>query len=195
MAEIKVEKKQTYWPWILLGLCILALVIYLLFFNNRQDNSVTEQRAVNTNAVDLQVNNNIIATYVSFIDSDSAKMSLDHTFTSEAILRLSDAIKAKANDIGFYLQTDFNKVRDDAVKITQHRNETTHAASIREAADILSTALQNIQQFKYPSLSDEAVDLKEASAAIDPDVLTLNQKEVIKSFFRKSADLLQKMNG
>jgi len=50
------------------------------------------------------------------------------------------------------------------------------------------------QQAKYPSLVAEATEIKQAAAAINPDVLTLNQKEAVKTFFRKAADLLSKMN-
>lgn len=36
MAEIKIEKKKSMWPWIV-GIIILALLIYFLAFNKRND--------------------------------------------------------------------------------------------------------------------------------------------------------------
>jgi uncharacterized integral membrane protein len=36
MAEIKIEKKKSMWPWII-GIIILALLIYFLAFNKRND--------------------------------------------------------------------------------------------------------------------------------------------------------------
>lgn len=36
MAEIKIEKKKSVWPWII-GIIILALLIYFLAFNDRNE--------------------------------------------------------------------------------------------------------------------------------------------------------------
>jgi len=51
MAEIKIEKKKPVWPWILLGLIILA-VIFFVVFANEDDNEIntddTEIREVNS---------------------------------------------------------------------------------------------------------------------------------------------------
>ncbi len=71
---------------------------------------------------------------------------------------------------------------------------TTHADKVRSAADVLSTSLQNMQQTKYPELSAEAADVKTAAEAIKPEVLTLDQRDAVRSFFRKAADLLNRMN-
>ncbi len=50
-----------------------------------------------------------------------------------------------------------------------------------------------MQQAKYPGLSAEAADVKNAAAAVNPETLTLDQRDAIKSFFRMAADLLSKM--
>jgi len=46
MAEIKIEKKKAIWPWII-GIIILALLIYFLAFNDRKakdkDETATEE--------------------------------------------------------------------------------------------------------------------------------------------------------
>lgn len=39
MAEIKIEKKKSMWPWII-GIIILALLIYFLAFNKRTDTTI-----------------------------------------------------------------------------------------------------------------------------------------------------------
>lgn len=70
------------------------------------------------------------------------------------------------------------------------------ALSVREiknAADIISKALQDLQNAKYPSLSNEATDVKNAANGIKPDTLTLNQQDAIQTFFEKAASMLQKM--
>jgi len=65
---------------------------------------------------------------------------------------------------------------------------------IRKAAVILSTSLQNIQQAKFPDLSSDAADVKTAAVEIKPEILTLDQRDAVKLFLRKAADLLTKMN-
>jgi hypothetical protein len=41
MAEIKIEKKNSIWPWIV-GIIILAIIIYLLAFNDRNNNKTDD---------------------------------------------------------------------------------------------------------------------------------------------------------
>ncbi len=51
-----------------------------------------------------------------------------------------------------------------------------------------------MQLAKYPWLTDEVEELKSASASINPETLTLEQKDAVKNYFAKASDLLQKMN-
>jgi len=121
-------------------------------------------------------------------------MSLDHAYTNEALLKLIEATDAKANEVGYEVQADLEQVKEYANMITADPYETTHADNIRKAADILSNVLQNIQKAKFPGLTEEAKELKNASESIKPAVLTLEQKDAVKNFFAKASDLLQKMN-
>ncbi|HET6559595.1 MAG TPA: hypothetical protein VFG54_19885 [Prolixibacteraceae bacterium] len=41
MAEIKIEKKNSVWPWIV-GIIILALLIYFLAFNDGKEENPVE---------------------------------------------------------------------------------------------------------------------------------------------------------
>lgn len=186
MTEIKIEKKKPVWPWILLGLAIVALLIYLLYDK--------DEKPVSTELINVHENNSTVAAFVTFINADTNKMSLDHAYTNEALLKLTGAINAMAGETGYNVQADLDKAKEYADKITNDPFETTHADNIRKATDILSTSLQNLQQAKYPQLAAEAEDLKNASASINPDALTLDQRDAVKSFFSKAADLLQKMN-
>jgi hypothetical protein len=191
MTEIKIEKKTPVWPWILL---VLALLVVAWFFFLRNDKDDIVETADKTSLVDLPDNNNIVATYVTFINSDTNTMGLDHAFTSEAITKLTNATDAKATEVGYDVKADISKAKQLADEITADPLVTTHADKIRSAADVLSTALQNMQQAKYPVLSTEGADIKSAAGAIDPKKLTLDQRDSVKSFFRKAADLLSKMN-
>ena len=200
MAEIKIEKKKPIWPWLIVGLVIVALLLYFLVFRDNGENTeaVTEADSItNTNESDLlgvKENNGTVAAYVNFVDNSKEMMSLDHEYTNEALLKLIEATNAIANEVGYDVQADIEKVKEYAKMIASDPFETTHADNIRKADDILTNILQNIQKAKYPDLTNEVAALKSASESIKLGVLTLEQKDEVKTFFIKAADLLQKMN-
>ena len=200
MAEIKIEQKKQVWPWLLVGLVIAALVIYFLMDKDDVDTTEadTEENYVSStnesNLLDVKENNSTVAAYVNFVENSNRKMSLDHAYTNEALLKLTDATNAMANEVGYEVRVDLEKVKEYAKMITEDPFETTHADNIRKADDVLTNLLQNIQKAKYPDLANEVEELKSAAAAIKPEVLTLEQKDAVKNYFAKAADLLKKMN-
>ena len=109
-------------------------------------------------------------------------------------MKLTRAITAKAGQIDHGISANLETVKKHADQITQDPFETTHANSIRKAAGILTDAMQNMQKAKYPNLSGRADEDRDAANSIKPDVLTLEQRESVKTFFGKSADLLRNMN-
>lgn len=200
MAEIKIEQKKQAWPWIIVGLVVVALLVYFLVFrdNDKNTEAVNEPDYVtDTNdpdLLDIKENNSTVAAYVSFIENSKKKMSLDHAYTNEALLKLIEATNAMADEVGYEVQADLEKAKEHAEMITEDPFETTHADAIGKAAEILTNVLQNIQKAKYPGLADEVQELKSASKSIKPEVLTLDQKDAVKNYFAKASDLLQKMN-
>jgi hypothetical protein len=191
MTEIKIEKKKPLWPWILL---VFSLLVVTWFFFFRNDKVESVEIADKTALIDIHENNNIVAAYVAFIDADTNTMGIDHVFTNDAFTKLTHAVEAIAAEAGYNVKADIAEAKRLADEITKDPMATTHADKIRSAADVLSTPLQNIQQAKYPSLAAEAADVKSAASAINPETLTLDQRDAVKSFFRKAADLLNKMN-
>lgn len=194
MAEIKIEKKSSIWPWIV-GLLALAVILYFVFKSDDGDNLATEQViSTDTSGNSMtQQNGDAVASYIQFIESGAA-MGLDHAYTSEALTKLVSAVQAKAGQLGVDIAADMSKIADHANHITQDPFETSHADKIRSAADILSGSLQNLQQSKYPNLSGVTEEVKQAAEKINPNELTLDQKDAVKGFFEKSADLLRQMN-
>ncbi len=191
MTEIKIEKKKSALPWVLLGLGIIALLLYFFVFKT---NNTEVANAPAASLIDVQENNSTVTAYVNFISSDTNKMSIDHSYTNEALLKLTNAINAMADQVGYNVKADLDKAKEYADKITNDPFETSHADAIRKAADILSTAMQNMQQAKYPGLENEVADVNSAAAAINPATLTLDQKDAVKNFFSKTSYLLGKMN-
>ena len=191
MTEIKIAKKKPVWPWILLLFGLLAAAWFLFFRNDKIMPVETVDKKI---LIDVHENNTIVAAYVAFINADTNTMSLDHAFTNEALIKLTDAVDAMATETGFDVKVDIAKAKQYADEITRDPMSNTHADKIRSAAYVLGNALQNLQQAKYPGLSNEATDVKSAATAIIPETLTLDQRNAVKSFFRKAANLLTKMN-
>ncbi|QMU26611.1 hypothetical protein [Adhaeribacter radiodurans] len=187
----KTQKAMLYSLKLFSGLGLLTLLIMFMSCNNNKKENKDEDVA---DMMSVKENNSTVSAYVSFIQADTSQMSLDHAFTNEALSELMAATTAMAGEIGFDVKGDMDKVKEYANNITKNPYETSHADDIRKAADILSTVLYNMQQAKYADLANEAGEVKSAATAINPDVLTLDQKDAVKSFFDKSADLLQKMN-
>ena len=200
MAEIKIEQKKQIWPWVLTGLLIGALLLYFLVYRDKgiDADAVTDgDYTTDTREPDLlgvNENNGAIVAYVNFVENSEEKMSLDHAFTSEALLKLIEATNAKANEVGYDVRAELGKAQEFARMITHDPYETTHADNIRKAADIITNVLQNMQMARFPGLANDAKELKSASESIKPSVLTLDQKDAVKFYFAKASDLLQKMN-
>lgn len=161
--------------------------------DNKKDSKTTSDTLPVLSVHNESDNNNTISEYINFVSADNNKMKLDHAYTSEALLKLTDATKAVADKAHYTINEDLNKIKDYAKQVTEDKLATTHANDIKKAADVITKVLGSIQEMKYPALSNEAGQLKEASSAINPDVLTLQQKNEIKKYFEKAADLLAKM--
>lgn len=97
MAEIKIEKKKLLWPWILLGLGGIAVLMYFLTFDdyNGQTNEVPKTSELigtkETDLINVKENNSTVAAYINFLEISKNRMSLDHAYTNEALSKLIKA--------------------------------------------------------------------------------------------------------
>lgn len=217
MAEIKIEKKKPVWPWILLGLIILGIILYfLLSDNDRVDdmddddnmeevdttyqttgtgdrNTATWPDDETNRAPAATANNQSVDTYLSHVGNTS-RMGVEHEYTNNALLHLINAVDYKAQEQNVNIQTDLTEIRNDARTITQNPQATNHANHIRNAATKIATAMEKIQKEKYPNLSEDIAEVRTAAQEIDTSAQTLNQKDKINAFFNEAADALKKMS-
>lgn len=177
----------------LMVLCF-SIGISSLFVSCKNNEMENEAKVDTADAMGVKENNSTVTDYITFVGNDENKMTLDHAYTNEALLKLTNASSAMAGEVGFDIKGDLEKAKECANNITKNPFETSHADEIRKAADILASILQNMQAAKYPGLANEAGSVKSAAMAINPETLTLDQRDVVKSFFGKAADLLEKMN-
>lgn len=195
MAEIKIEKKTTVWPWILLGLIVLALVWYFLL-RDSNDNSAyqddtTGQVITNDDETDMNYSD-AIARYSAYI-GDTDKMGIDHKYSHGALTYLIDAIEAKANMLGIELTADLEEARKEASKITEDPYEVNHADLIKSSGKIITRALTTLQEAKFPNLAQDLANVDAAVSEIDKAEHTLDQKGDVNKFFKSAESLLLKM--
>lgn len=202
MAEIKIVQKKQTGLWLLAVIAIAILLYYFLVF---RDNSsikpievLTETKSVSgtneNNLLGVKENNSTVAAFVSFVENDANRVGIDYAYTNEALLKLTLATDAMAEEIGYDIQADLDKVKESIGMVANETFETSQAKNTRIATDNSTTALQNMQLAKYPWLTDEVEVLKSASISINPEVLTIKQKVAVSNYFAKASDLLQKMN-
>lgn len=194
MTEIKIEKKKPIWPWILLLLGVLAAIWFFFLRDEGIETTDEIDSATTTELMDEPEYNGAVAEYVTFIESDPNAMGLDHEFSHEAISKLTDAVEAVAIKANYDARADIDQAKQYADMITDDPMDVTHSDQIRKAANVLSASLLNLQRAKYPEMEAEANSVVTAASKIDPAVLTLDQKDAVKTFFREAASLLTKMN-
>ncbi|MCK9268837.1 MAG: hypothetical protein WC271_04240 [Bacteroidales bacterium] len=199
MTEIKIEKKKPVWPWILLAAVIVVLIIWWIAANNNDDRLITDETTwVEEDTIMNHRNEPIgdVKTYVMMWDENTmGSLALDHVLTNNALTRLINAVKAQAEIDGYDVNADLDQAQEHADFVMRDPYETTHADHIRMAAESISTALLNIQKANYPNLEQEAKKVQDDAQNIKPGVLTLDQQQEVKRFFKDAADLLDKMNN
>lgn len=218
MAEIKIEKKKPIWPWILVGLIILGIILYFLFAGNNDDmddmddmdDNRTEQ-VTDTTYTDNQrrgtqewdessrnttpgaANKQSVTAYLTHV-GDRDRMGIEHEYTNNALLHLINAVEAKAAEVNMDINKDLEDLRESSKAITQNPQATNHANHIKRTGSKIADILERIQKENFPNLSQDVKEVKTAVQEIDSSVLTLEQKEQINSFFKEAADVLRKMS-
>lgn len=212
MAEIKIEKKKPVWPWILLGLLILAVILYFVFANNdtrddlddtddreqvRDTTYTNNQRTDNTTRWEDNTATTIqggeVENYISHVN-DKSRMGVDHEYTNNALIHLINAVETKAREVNVDVDVAIQEMRNESREITQNPQGTNHANKIKNVGAKIAGTLEDIQEEKFPNLSDEVEEVKTAVRDIDATTLTLDQKDKINIFFNHAADVLKKMS-
>lgn len=193
MLDHENKNKVFTWFWVFVIMAATTSTAYYFGFKAPGKDEVNGKVAVVFGAK-KEPGTAVVNRYLRFIGQGTDKMKLDHSYTSQALLRLANATASRAVTAGIDLQANIPEVKLLAQKITEDPFVTTHADDIRTSALILSEAFSEIQKKKYPHLSSDVAELKTGAKAIDVDLLTLDQKKTVNGFFRKASEILRKMD-
>ncbi|MDO8896979.1 MAG: hypothetical protein Q7V19_04965 [Bacteroidales bacterium] len=192
MTEIKIQKKKSILPYVLIGVVVLGVFAYFLY--NSSYEMISGNTLSNKDLTSVRENNAQVNAYLNLTLSGNPAMALDHAYTNDALTKLADATEAMANEVGFDIKTDMDKVKVLSEKITKDPYAVTHSGDIRKAGEIIAASLNSMQKAFFPGLKTEAAEVQRSVEKINPQILTLDQKDTINTFFKSAADLLQKMN-
>ena len=207
MAEINVEKKKNtpIWPWIL-GILIIGGIVWWVLAEDEKpitaydapeagvvegaaaDNYVETEGEVNTTAV--------VRDYIEFVEErfEGADFNLNHSYTSEGILKLQNALAVLARektDLGTTIRDEMELVEGYAKEIQTNPEALRHAELIQlafvQSAKIME-AIQGEEERDYVNnVMEEADD-------INAQVPALDQKLAIKEFFVAASDAVRRMS-
>jgi valyl-tRNA synthetase len=204
MAEIKVEKKKNYWGYIIGAILAVAVVVWFLMADTdgavEGDNVYQENNTVEDNPNALSNENSegyesgAISEYLSFTDK-SRDIGIDHEYTNEAITKLIQATREVSSNTGVDINKELAAAMQKAEAITDDPMDTNHADKIKQAYLSITEVFANLQRSKFPDMSNDVESLRSAAEAIDPAVLTLDQKEKVKAYLDEAGAILEKMNS
>lgn len=202
MAEINIERKKgkkPVWPWIL-GLLLLAGIIWAISDSDDEPQldevaAVEEPYAEESVAAEPQSNvlenePTEIADFVSYVNTTEVKerMGLDHVVTSEALMRLSQALKELGEED--YSQ-QINDIQQTAQQIQTDPESLKHADRVNNAFSKAADVLMQIKENRFPETAESEVqELQEIAREIEDGQPLLEQKEEVKSFFENAAQVV-----
>ncbi len=207
MAEIKIKKKTTIWPWILAILAVLV-ILFIMFFANDDDDGTDDVSDDTSEMVTDDVNQSMdnstyvisdtaiseISEYTTFVNKD-AEMGLEHEYANAALNKLIEATESIANSLNVNISSDLETARKNAESITDDPLDLTHADKIKNAGSIVVDALRNIQSQRFPNMETEVGEVHDALVAIIPGEKTLEQTATVKNFFNEAGQLLTNMKN
>lgn len=206
MAEIRIEKKKPVWPWVLLAIIVVGVILFFLLRDYDTDETDMNNNA-NTEETDQmdQEDMNTAAwkkdTLQSEYDrtgkrvSDSAyignnsQLGRDSTYTSSAFTKLINAVEMKAMQKNIELSADIQEMKNQAQQLSMNLQEP----AMKDLSNKIAGVFQKIQEKAYPTLQKEVQDLKEQAQQIGA-AETFDENGHLKDFFKRASQLLQKMN-
>jgi hypothetical protein len=211
MAEIDVERKgPSIWPWII-GLVVLALLIWLLvelFDDDTDELIIDDPIATDTFGVqpapiatgDVALTaavQSYLETCAAPAPADAQDMGAEHEYTVSCLEQLRDGISSLIadGDAGVDASARFEEYEGtvDALAASVP-GSTEHAGMTRTAAMTAAEVLESMRAewaANDGDLEGTVTNVEQAAAGIDGDTQMLEQRESVHTFFREAGAALR----
>ena len=201
MTELHIERKErTTWPWILLGLLLVALLLWFLFGRTDDGAAVADRTPpVLTDSVPAADGGATlpgeVSEFVQFVDARSAAdAGVAHDYTADGLRRLAGALGAVATGAsvsGVDVEQRLTGIRERADAMQRDPASTQHALQAREAALLAGGLLQQMQAARAGTAESAPGPVNEAAQAISAERPLLEQVGEVQRFFEQAASALR----
>lgn len=208
MAELHVERKDTaVWPWILVGLALLALILWFIFGRSNDtapiaaDTDTTSTFTMPAAAVPVDEGAPAAVTgFVQFVDDQGAATAagLSHEYTADGVRRLVgalDALSDRDSASGVALQPRFDEIRQRADAMQQDPTSTEHSRQAREAFVMAAGVMEQMQQSGFSADQASIAEVRTAAEAVQPDGMLLDQSQQVQQFFERARTAVRSLAG
>lgn len=211
MADIKIEKKKNnnnnqIWIWVIALLLIGGIIWWIAAedeepitaYDIPETEQIQEERVSDEYlATEEEVNTaTVVNEYITYVQRtyEGADFDLNHSYTSEGILKLQNALAVLARentDLGTEIRDEMEALESYAREIQTDPEALRHAELVQlafvQAAEIMEKIQEEEQREFVSKVAEEADD-------INPEVNLLDQKAAVKEFFVAASDALDRMS-
>lgn len=222
MAELNVQpKERTVWPWILGGVLVLALILWMMLGRGNGDLDVGASNATDTTMVGAAAESSVprsasgavdggaVTQFLQFVENRTSRdANPSHEYTADGLRRLTAALTAVASrdsDGGVALQPRIDEIRDRVDGLTRDSTSTEHARQAREAFTMTAQLIEQMRVTRGANVAGAATNtadstasqgaLNQAATAIDASRPLLEQAAMVEQFFAQAAEALRVMSG
>ncbi len=198
MAELHVVRKSnSIYPWLLIGLVVLALLLWWLLGRNggepRLGAAMNDSTLVRDSSAGMS--SSAVRDFTRFTEADPP-VSASHNVTADGLRKLAAAIEAVAPSgtvAGMDVGLRADEIRQRADSLQRDPSSLTHARQTREAFLLAATVLQQVQEARYPDMTDETRQVMDAAKGLKADADLLDQTPQVRQFFITAATALRGM--
>src|SRR5690606_595779 len=173
MAEIKIEKISPIWPWILLIIALIAVIVFFVYNNDNDVNTIynndTQSEARDTISNTPHESHGTSAPYLGSLSvvqefessiTDSTRIGVDSMYTKTAIVNLARVVTMKADELDVKPSMALENLKfytepSQATTDTQIPASKDVYGDFKAVSKDIVTVLETIQTENYPTLKND----------------------------------------
>lgn len=206
MVAHKIDSTKKWWPWILLGILVFALVGYYLVSSdyvkpNEELQDISIDETLQEGAAEIYEENDPTYTkadeeraeYLSFI-GDRVKMGTDVAYTRNALVQLTNTVRSTAMEHDLNMDERLANIKERTATAKSDTTAVNLASQIKAVGAEIAVVLHTLQVKEFPNLTEETEEIEKTLSQIIVTEKITAQKEKITAFFDSCGELLKKMD-